>query len=276
MEEYLAHWGIKGQRWGFRRFQNEDGTLTPAGKQRYRSGGEIPRHAPSEARKAAIAEEAARKFEERRKQVLRTGNATEVLKYKNFSTKAELNEAYERIKTERNLKDLSDKERTRGKAIVDRVLDFADTWRARGEKASNVWNFVAKVHNSFSDEEDAWQQIGQPSVREAWEKKKKEKAEALEKRVKEKLIADYVREYGDYNQVTSNLDKMTLKEAKRAMERFTPKDKAEYSKRQRLINEYLLKYGSSKKVEANLPNFSTEQLEELLRVNKEKKKKEDE
>ena len=34
---YLAHFGIKGQQWGVRRFQNEDGTLTEEGKQRYYS-----------------------------------------------------------------------------------------------------------------------------------------------------------------------------------------------------------------------------------------------
>lgn len=31
----LYHYGIKGQKWGRRRYQNEDGSLTPAGKQRY-------------------------------------------------------------------------------------------------------------------------------------------------------------------------------------------------------------------------------------------------
>ena len=31
----LTHWGIKGQKWGVRRYQNEDGTLTEAGKRRY-------------------------------------------------------------------------------------------------------------------------------------------------------------------------------------------------------------------------------------------------
>ena len=34
----LYHHGIKGQKWGVRRFQNEDGSLTPAGKKRYDDG----------------------------------------------------------------------------------------------------------------------------------------------------------------------------------------------------------------------------------------------
>lgn len=31
----LSHHGIKGQKWGVRRFRNSDGSLTPAGKKRY-------------------------------------------------------------------------------------------------------------------------------------------------------------------------------------------------------------------------------------------------
>lgn len=34
MSEYLIHHGVKGQRWGVRRYQNPDGSLTSAGKEK--------------------------------------------------------------------------------------------------------------------------------------------------------------------------------------------------------------------------------------------------
>ena len=37
----LYHHGIKGQKWGVRRFQNEDGSLTPAGERRYNDGAKV-------------------------------------------------------------------------------------------------------------------------------------------------------------------------------------------------------------------------------------------
>lgn len=37
----LYHHGIKGQKWGVRRFQNKDGSLTPAGKKRYDDGSTV-------------------------------------------------------------------------------------------------------------------------------------------------------------------------------------------------------------------------------------------
>ena len=36
-EDELCHYGIKGMRWGIRRYQNPDGSLTPAGKKKLKT-----------------------------------------------------------------------------------------------------------------------------------------------------------------------------------------------------------------------------------------------
>lgn len=59
MDDYaIYHHGIKGQRWGVRRFQNEDGTLTDAGKKHYALQGSnraTRRDAKKDAKEAATA-----------------------------------------------------------------------------------------------------------------------------------------------------------------------------------------------------------------------------
>ena len=40
MDSYIAHHGIIGMKWGVRRYQNKDGTLTNAGKTRYSTDGD--------------------------------------------------------------------------------------------------------------------------------------------------------------------------------------------------------------------------------------------
>ena len=54
MEYELRHHGIKGMKWGIRRFQNEDGSLTNAGRKRYADDGDTAERRKSVAKKVAI------------------------------------------------------------------------------------------------------------------------------------------------------------------------------------------------------------------------------
>ena len=44
----LVHYGVKGQKWGRRRYQNKDGSLTPAGRERYGSEENFETQYPAE------------------------------------------------------------------------------------------------------------------------------------------------------------------------------------------------------------------------------------
>lgn len=84
-ENEIYHFGIKGQKWGVRRYQNKDGTLTPAGRERY--GGDA-------------ANVPARKLKKQVGKFLSTGKS-------DTKTKEELNRIEKSLKNTKEYKEMS-------------------------------------------------------------------------------------------------------------------------------------------------------------------------
>lgn len=93
----LQHWGIKGMKWGVRRYQNKDGSLTPAGRKRYSEGGKVGEDSSSSTspKKKSVSE----------------------------MSDEELNKAVRRLQLEKQYRDLSPKTVSKGKQFVDKVLN---------------------------------------------------------------------------------------------------------------------------------------------------------
>lgn len=132
----LNHHGTKGMRWGIRRFQRKDGSLTPEGKKRY--GGDDSDQ-PEES------------YEEKKARAIKSGSATEVLKYKDDLTPAERSAIETRLRWESNMKNFSDSElATKGKSKSEEFIEKMDNATKVATSAAKGYNFVASVYNAFN------------------------------------------------------------------------------------------------------------------------------
>ena len=107
MNEYvLAHYGIPDMHWGIRRYQNKDGSLTPAGKKRYQKSDGKTKNGNQKSEEQ-IKSEKQKRIDSKNRGVL---------------TDAELKAKVDRLRLEKDLKDLTDEQISPGKKFVNYVL----------------------------------------------------------------------------------------------------------------------------------------------------------
>lgn len=109
MENELYHHGVKGQKWGIRRYQNKDGSLTDAGRKRAKKLED--EYFKLTGKKAASSGDS-------------TASKTSGTKAKSVKDMSddEIRKAIDRINLERQYSSLSPKQISKGKKIADRVL----------------------------------------------------------------------------------------------------------------------------------------------------------
>ena len=154
----LTHHGILGQKWGVRRYQYKDGSLTPAGRKRYKidSEGNLVEKTKKERKEEAKqakkekAEEAKRirlereqeSNEKKKERLLKSHDLVQIYDNKDLFSDQELQQIYNRYNTERNLANLLPKEKEKSYAdIVDRLsknIDSTTRFVESGDRKSVV------------------------------------------------------------------------------------------------------------------------------------------
>lgn len=119
-EDELMHFGVKGMHWGQRRYQNDDGSLTPAGEARYgKKPGFLSRRKAKKEAKAKAAKMA--KLREARKQKAERFYDEPSSSTRKLSDK-ELANRTKRLEAEQYYNQLKEETRSPAKAVIKKAL----------------------------------------------------------------------------------------------------------------------------------------------------------
>ena len=157
----LYHYGVLNMRWGHRRYQNKDGTLTSAGKKRLRKVKKRLNKDVDEYNKLTRTKSNQLSVEEQKEKILQSRSARELYTHADLFSTNELNSAYQRLVLERNISSLIPKEIKRGEQFIDSFNKWGKKMNEVTTTGINGWNNFAKIYNTKKPKEERLPVIGQ-------------------------------------------------------------------------------------------------------------------
>lgn len=189
----LEHYGVKGQKWGQRNYQNPDGTYTDLGKERRRVafikeekakkdanahqngieesidtdvkiGGKAYkdmtrkelRAAKKRARHNEAERRARREFNREKKQALEDGDLAFISKNISKFTNEEIDSAMVRFKKMQDLRNLDKANRKDADHYIDKALHYLDKASTASKSISNIANNFNDMSKKLAEKKKAW------------------------------------------------------------------------------------------------------------------------
>lgn len=154
MNNELQHHGIKGQKWGVRRYQNKDGSLTPEGKKKYGSKEKFEEQYPKDKAKAVSAvgkgaknvKEASDKVKNKIDAKAKAENLAKIKRDVSKMSDAELREVVNRLNMEeRYTQVMESRYAPSGKSKVEKILNYAGTIAAGTVTAIELYQKISEL-----------------------------------------------------------------------------------------------------------------------------------